>query len=108
VARYKYDGFRPAFELLSSDIVGADETTVVVGTLYMNRQPVRIPKNPVWNGDILDYIPGSKLQLREALDDPAYQIQAIKAGNVLIADRVLLKRISSYDIQGALVRTKQG
>lgn len=32
--------------------------------------------------------------MREALDDPEYQVKAIKAGNVLIADKVLLKNIS--------------
>ena len=48
----------------------------------------------MWNGDIPEFIPDAKLELRPALDDPAYQVRAIKAGNVLIADRVLVASIT--------------
>ncbi len=64
----------------------------------MDSKPVKVPQSPTRNGDIPDYIPGAKLEMREALDDPSYQVQAIKAGDVLIADRVLLKNISWDDI----------
>lgn len=65
----------------------------------MDGQPVRIPQNPTWDGDIADYAPGAKLEFRPALDDPAYQIQTIRVGSVLIADRVLLKNISWWDLE---------
>ena len=53
----------------------------------MGDKPVKVPQNPVYNGDIADYIPGAKLELRETLGDSAYQVTAIKVGKVLIADR---------------------
>ena len=40
--------------------------------------------------------------MREALDDPEYQVKAIKAGNVLIADKVLLKNISWDDLTSSI------
>lgn len=33
-----------------------------------------------------------------ALDDPAYQVRAIRIGRALVADRVLLKNISWEDL----------
>lgn len=50
-------GFRPAFDGLESDDLTPDENGVaVVGTLYMNGKPIRVPQNPIHNGDIQDYI----------------------------------------------------
>lgn len=102
--RYANVGFRPAFEILDSDPILSDGAIITVGTLYMGGQPVKVPENPAWNGDVPDYIPGTKLELREALDDPANQIHGIKVGDVFITDRVLLKNISWNDAQTALVR----
>ena len=83
-------GFRPAFEVLHPDPLTPDGTIITVGTLYMDGKPVKVPQNPTQNGDVSDYIPGAKLEMREALDDPSYQVKAIKADDVLVADRVLL------------------
>ena len=91
-------GFRPTFEALDTDTMEVDGAFFVVGTLYMNGQPVRIPQTPTWDGDITNYEPDAKLELRKALDSPDYQVRAIKAGEVLIADRVLLKNISWEDL----------
>lgn len=93
-----YVGFRPAIEILNSDILGPDGTTIMVGTLYMDDQPVKVPQEPTWDGDIPDYTPGAKLELGAPIQNAAYQVQAIKVGNVLIADRVLLKNISWNDL----------
>lgn len=93
-------GFRPVFE--AADLNFADGTAAVVGTLYMGGQPVKVPQNPVWDGDVQDYVPGAALELREPLENPAYQVRAIKLGNLLISDRNLLKNISWDDIQEAL------
>lgn len=98
--RNVYVGFRPTFEFPDPDILGPDGAIVMVGTLYMNGKPVKVPQHPVWNGDIPNYVPGAKLELQEALDAPAYQVKAIRVGNVLIADRVLLKNISWNDCKG--------
>ena len=95
-------GFRPAFEILNPDSLTPDGTIITVGTLYMDGKPVKVPQNPTQNGDVSDYIPGAKLEMREALDDPSYQVKAIKADDVLVADRVLLKNISWNDTQDAL------
>lgn len=94
-------GFRPAIEL--GDNTPPDGTVVVVGTLYMGGQPVKIPTNPTQDGDILDYIPGSKLELRRALTDKNYQLRAIQVGDILIADQVLLKNISWKDADTNIV-----
>lgn len=102
-SRDAYLGFRPAFEILDSDTMPSDDATVRVGTLYMDGQPVKIPQNPVWNGDIPDYIPDAKLELRETLDDADYQVRAIKVGSILIADRVLLKNITWFSAKEAHV-----
>lgn len=92
-------GFRPVFE---ADPKQRDGEIVVVGTLYMDDEPVRVPEQPIPNGDILDYVPGATLRLGQPLVDPAYQITAIKVGDSLIADRVLLKNISWPETCGAL------
>ena len=99
--RYPDTGFRPAFDTLETDAVASGlqiGDSVVIGTLYMGDKPVKVPQNPVYNGDIADYIPGAKLELRETLGDSAYQVTAIKVGKVLIADRCLLRHISWDDI----------
>ena len=95
-------GFRPAVDLepgaLSSDI--RDGESVVIGTLYMDGKPVRVPQRPTWDGDIAAYVPGAKLEMRSALDDPLYQVKAFNiGGNILVADRNLLKRISYADLE---------
>ena len=97
-------GFRPAFDVLETDALTSglqDGDTAVIGTLYMGNKPVKIPQNSVYKGDITDYIPGAKLEMREALADPAYQVTAIRVGDVLIVDRCLLRDISYDDIQTA-------
>ena len=66
----------------------------------MDGKPVKVPQNPTRNGDVLDYIPGAKLEFRKAMNDAAYQVRAIKVGDVLIADRVLLRSISWVDLAG--------
>ena len=88
-------GFRPAVAD-KSDI--PDGTTITTGTLYMDGEPIKVPVHPTWGGDVPDYIPRAALELREPLADPAYQVKAIKVGNILIADRVLIKRISYGDL----------
>ena len=95
--QYVSVGFRPAVDLepgvLSSDI--RDGESAVIGTLYMDGKPVRVPQNPTWDGDIAAYVPGAKLEMRPALENPAYQVKAIKvADDVFVADRNLLKHIS--------------
>lgn len=97
--RDNYVGFRPVFETAAPDAAAPDGTLVSAAPLYMDDEPVRVPQNPVEDGDILDYVPGAKLDFRPAIKDPAYQVQAIRVGNLLIADRVLLKNISWDDLE---------
>lgn len=103
--RYVLVGFRPAFDLdaetLPSDIQNGD--AAIIGTLYMDGKPVKTPYYPTMDGDIADYIPDTKLEMRPALDDPAYQVTGIFVGNgVFVVDRVLLKSISYLDIEQSL------
>lgn len=102
--RYLGSGFRPAIDLnaatLPSDIKEGDK--IVVGTLYMDDKPVRVPQFPEFDGDIEIYSLGAKLEMRDALDDTAYQVTGIYTGNgVAVADRVLLVKISYLDIEEA-------
>lgn len=92
-------GFRPVFVGFNPDSNIPDGTGITAGTLYMDEKPMKVPKNPTRKGDIPCYEPGAKLKLRDALDDPAYQIQAIKARSILIADRALLRQISWMDLR---------
>ena len=98
-------GFRPAvkslrFGTLVSD--AHDGVSAILGTLYMGDKPVVVPQKPTWGGDITAYIPGAKLEMRKALDDPRYQVKGFCAGGVFIADRVMLTAISYEDIEKAL------
>ena len=102
--RCEYVGFRPAFDILETDTLVSglrDGDIVTIGTLYMRGKPVKVPQAPTYDGDISNYILGAKLEMREALTDPAYQVTAIRVGNVLIADRCLVRNISYNDIQAA-------
>lgn len=101
-------GFRPAFDNLSPDTLLSDSKSgdvVIIGTLYMDGKPVRVPQNPTWDGDITNYIPGAKLEIRETFGDPAYQVSGIYIGNgVVVADRVLLKKVSYDDVRKNIKR----
>ena len=90
-------GFRPAIRLPSPD-TSPDETLVTIGTLYMNGRPIRVPTTPTWKGNIIGYVPNAKLELRAPVQNAAYQVRAIQVGDILIADRVLLKNISWDDL----------
>ena len=102
-------GFRPVVEL-SADALPPDTQDgdmVVIGTLYMDGKPVRVPKRPTWDGDIAHYIPDAKLEMRPALEDPAYQVTGIFVGSgIFAADRNLLKNISCADIEAVLFDKK--
>ena len=86
-------GFRPAFVPLTPDDTGNGQV-VPVATLYMDGKPVLVPRYPVMDGDVQEYRNGTKLEFREPLDDPRYQIQVIKVDGIYIADRNLLCDIS--------------
>lgn len=100
-------GFRPACipasDTLISEVKEGEST--VIGTLYMGGKPVKVPKKPTWDGDVEDYIPGATLEMREALEDPAYQVTGIRVEYAFIADRCLLKKISYEDIESAIFTT---
>lgn len=100
--REAYLGFRPVFEGLTPNaLVPYQNGVTVIGTLYMNGEPVRVPHNPTEDGDIKDYIPGATLTFGPALGVD-YAVTAIKVGDIYMADRVLLKNISYEDIEKAL------
>ncbi len=97
-------GFRPAIPACNyrNGIYCPDRTAVIVGTMYMNDAPIKIPRNPTRYGDTQEYIPGASLELRSALQDADYQVMAIKVGDAFVADRNLLKSISYDDIINAI------
>ena len=96
VFRTACTGFRPVFEV--NHIPGLEDgSPVIAGTLYMEGRPVWT--NHVFACDVPAYIPGATLEIGPTLDIPSYQIWAIKAGDVLIADRNLLKNVSRQDLR---------
>lgn len=105
--RNNYTGFRPVIQYKKGNIpfgtLFREGETIMVGTLYMDDKPVRIPKNPIRDGDVVNYIPGATLELREMIQDADYQVSAIYLGNgVFVADRNLLTMISYDDIEQSL------
>lgn len=101
-------GFRPVFDIApGSPLHGRMVTgqSCVIGTLYMGNKPVKLGKNPVNSfrkGDIPEYIPGASLEIREAIDDPDYQVRVYCIGDVLIADRCLLEKVCKNDLKKIL------
>lgn len=89
-------GFRPAFEA-DTDI--PDGQITIVGSLFMNGMPVKVPTGLT---DTTEYIPGARLELRMAVEDENYWMSAIRAGDVLIADRVMLKNITWDECKGEI------
>lgn len=105
-SRYVSVGFRPTLGILESDATFSDiqeGATAVMGTLYLNGRPVRMPEKPTCDGDIKYFVPGAKLEMREPLEDPAYQVVGIRVGNALIADRCLLHSVSYEDIEKSII-----
>lgn len=104
--RSSTNGFRPTCNLAGIDILkpGAkDGSTVVIGTLYMNGVPVKVPQNPVFfKGDIQRYARCAKLEMREPLEDPAYQVTGILDGKKAYVDRNLLSHIAYTEIEWAV------
>lgn len=97
--QYQNVGFRPVVDFAEVPVDAKTGDVVVMGTLYMDGNPVRVPENPKIGGDILGFTPGAKLKMGPMLDDPAYQMKGILLGDsVLVADRVMLKNISYEDI----------
>ena len=101
-------GFRPVFDIASDGPIHGRMVTgqsYVIGTLYMGGKPVKVsqyPVNPFRGGDIPEYIPGASLEMREALDDPDYQVRVYCIGDVLIADRCLLEKVCKNDLKKIL------
>jgi len=105
--RANYMGFRPILEPVDPETMTLDRarwadvptgTGMPLGTLYMDDNPLTIPKNPIDTGDIPDYVPGAQLRIGRTLTDPDKQIRVIKCGDIFIADRVLIKNISWADL----------
>ena len=100
--RSGYVGFRPAFELCEIDTLAPKGELSIVGTLYMDGEPVEVPMVPTYCGDVAEYIPGAKLEIRTPVNHPGYIITGYRVGDVVIADRALLNGISCLDIEKAL------
>lgn len=94
--RLTVDGLPPEMQVVP------DGQLIVVGTLYMERKPVRVPQNPFAFGDIAAYHGGASILMREPLDDPDYMVLGVKDGNKAYTDCCLLNRISYNDIMFAL------
>ncbi len=103
----EYLGFRPILVPLNAETLQPDSSalstyedgaTISMGSLYMDGELQANPQTPTLEGDIPDYIPGSRISIRDTDRFPNNQIQWIKVGDFLIADRNLLKNISWNDL----------
>lgn len=101
-SQYANVGFRPAFGTMEVDTLAPEGHLSIIGTLFMDGQPVEIPQKPNCVGGIAKYIPGARLEIRPPLGDPAYIITGYRVDNAVVADRVLLCKISYEDIEKAL------
>ncbi len=98
-------GFRPTIDIPGADTLLSglkDGDTAIIGTLYMNGQPIKVPEYPNAFGDIQKYAPGATLEMHPALDDPDYQVVGIRVDNAIIADRNILSMISYEDIEAGV------
>lgn len=86
-------GFRPVFDACGMAPRTPDGARTPVGTLYMDGEPVCVDAS-----NVESYRPGAELVFRPVMSDPAYVIHAVKAGDVLVADRVVLKNVSWDDL----------
>ncbi len=100
-------GFRPILIPLNRETLEVDVTRllpledgsrVYMGTLYMDGIAQPFPQNPVWNGDIPDYFDGASLYIGNTSENNDKIITWIKTGDILIADRNLLKNVSWDDL----------
>lgn len=89
-------GFRPMFP---GDPSIPDGERISVATLYLSGTPVKVPEQPDYEGDIPEFKPGDKIEFREPLDDPEYQITATAVGGKLIADYCVLRNISWNELK---------
>ena len=92
-------GFRPAFELCEIDTLAPKGELSIVGTLYMDGEPVEVPMS---QEATTSYVPGAKLEIRPPVNHPGYIVTGYRVGNMVIADRVLLHSISYENIEKAL------
>lgn len=99
--------FRPAFDLAPGALPDVKNgEMVVVGTLYMGEEPIRVPS--CGEGPANYHRSAASLSIRPALEDPHYQVVALRAGNTLIADKPLLKKISYEDIERLGLAVRHG
>lgn len=91
-------GFRPVFVPPTHDVT-ENGRIILIATLYMDGKPVFVPQNPMWTWEIQQYREGAKLEFREPLDDPQYQIRAIAVDGIYIADQNLLRSISWNELK---------
>lgn len=72
-------GLRPVFESVDADFCTSLKAgdLVVMGTLYVGDQPVKVPKRPTYDGDITPYGKGrtAKITLGPAMEDKNYQMK---------------------------------
>lgn len=117
--RHALLGFRPIFIPLNATTLLPDSSRIArmqdgtqlnMGTLYSDGNALNNPVNPTSRGDIPDYLPGAALRIGNTHKSPYKQIRVIKCGDILIADRNLLKNISWDDLnrQHLVFGTKQG
>lgn len=96
-------GFRPVLVPLNKDSLEPDDSVwsslrdgerVQIGTLYLDDIPQQNPQNPVFGGDIPEYLSGTAIRLGDSDKDTNKQLHFIKAGNILIADRNILTNMT--------------
>ncbi len=100
---YPHVGYRPVLEPLDPDTLMPDTsklqdiqdgTILTMGSFYVNGMPVPLPKDPVWCGDIPQYMENKTLTIGDTDADPKNQLRFIKCGSLLWCDRNLMTNMS--------------
>ncbi len=100
---YPHVGYRPVLEPLDPDTLMPDAsklqdikdgTILTMGSFYVNGMPVPLPKDPVWCGDIPQYMENKTLTIGDSDADPKNQLRFIKCGVLLWCDRNLMTDMS--------------
>ena len=107
-SRCAYLGFRPVLTPLNADTLKPDPSLLkdipngrvfALASLYMNGKVVKNPEIPIDDGDIPNYLTGTKITLGNRDPDKKNWLYVIKYKDLLWTDRNILKNISWDDLK---------
>lgn len=100
---YPHVGFRPVLEPLEPVTMQPDPGQIQhlkdgivlhMGSFLVNGVARFLPQNPVWCGDVPQYLDHAHLAIGDTAPDPRKQLRFIKCGHLLWCDRNLMTNLS--------------